>query len=103
MELPCIVLVFPEDVAPCVEVVTALCGKRHRRYPQLYYRKRLIWAPSSARLTDQVPLVDDGTRRRSRIIVSYGPNTLVFRLVSPRTGSSGDPNLMGEVDPTAML
>lgn len=46
---------------------------------------------------DLVPLVGDGNRRRSRIIVSCDPNTVVFKLaVDPWAKSSSDSNLMGD-------
>ena len=42
-----------------------------------------------------VPLVGDGNRRRSRVVVSYDPNAIIFEfVVDIRTKSSGDSNLV---------
>lgn len=44
---------------------------------------------------DLVPLVGNGYRRRSRIVVSGDPYTIVLQfIVDPRTESSGDSNLV---------
>ena len=43
-----------------------------------------------------VPLVSDRDRRRSRVVISYDPNAIIFEfVVDPWTESSGDSNLVG--------